>query len=789
MDISNNAVFIADSITGNIVYANKEASKLIGLPVNKLIGMHQSKLHPKKELPYYYKLFKSHIKNQKNFTKDVFIENQKGEKIPISIESYAYAIDKNKYLLGIFKPISHKIEAEKELILEKNKTQNYLDIASAMIIVYGNDQKVKMINKKGLQILECTEKDIVNKNWFDNFLPKEIRKKVKGVYNKLMSGRLEMVEYFENSVITKTGKEKLIAWHNSYIKDKNGKIIELLCSGQDITKQKESETWLNLFKEMIDKSNDLIYLIDFNTNKIIYANGTASKQLKYSSEEISKLKLNDIDKNIDYPSLLINIKKNKEITHNGTYAKHDNSIFHAQTNFKTIESGKNKYLIAVAKDITPEKLKNNEIQESKKRYENLIENANDIIQSVDREGKLIYVNRSWQKTLGYNYKEAKKLHFTDIIDPSHLSLCQNLFNEVLNGKDTIKDFMTIFKAKNGKKIYVDGSINVQREKGKFISTLGIFRDVTEKREFVEVIKETNDFLRNIIDSFPFPFYVIRTKDYSIKLANKMAIELAPNNKNPKCYQLSHNRDTPCDGKEHICPLKEVVKTKNTVIVEHMHYDKDDNQKIYEIRAYPIFDKDKNVIEIIEASLDITEQKEIENKIIHSEERYRAIFDTAPNLIISVDKNAKILDCNYKIEDMLAYNKQTIIGKKIHEIISLSDMNKINDILNQALTKGYSGDNEISLMTKNKKEIYSTLNVSLIKNIKDETQLVFIFDDISREKNFQDKLLKSEKKTMQKISELEKFTKLTVNRELMMVDLKKKIKLMEETIKNIQKMKR
>jgi hypothetical protein len=58
---------------------------------------------------------------------------------------------------------------------------------------------------------------------------------VKPVSEQLLHGEIEPIEFFEKPVLTKSGKERLIAWHNSIIKDEAGVIVGTLSSGEDIT--------------------------------------------------------------------------------------------------------------------------------------------------------------------------------------------------------------------------------------------------------------------------------------------------------------------------------------------------------------------------------------------------------------------------------------------------------------------------------------------------------------------------------------------------------------------------
>ena len=76
---------------------------------------------------------------------------------------------------------------------------------------------------------------IVGQHWFETFLPLLDRKKTLAVFKKLMKGALEPVAIFKNRIIAKSGKSRLMLWHNTYLKDRNGKIRYTYSAGADIT--------------------------------------------------------------------------------------------------------------------------------------------------------------------------------------------------------------------------------------------------------------------------------------------------------------------------------------------------------------------------------------------------------------------------------------------------------------------------------------------------------------------------------------------------------------------------
>jgi len=139
----------------------------------------------------------------------------------------------------------HK-QVEKAINGGGDNIQWYLDIAGVMLVVINAHQKVSVINKKSCEILGCEEEEVIGKDWFNTFVPKSIGDEAKAVFEKLMAGgEIERVEYCETPVLTKCGEERLIAWHNTVLTDKVGKIIGTICLGEDITERKQVEHSLN----------------------------------------------------------------------------------------------------------------------------------------------------------------------------------------------------------------------------------------------------------------------------------------------------------------------------------------------------------------------------------------------------------------------------------------------------------------------------------------------------------------------------------------------------------------
>lgn len=149
---------------------------------------------------------------------------------------------------------------------------------------------------------------------------------------------------------------------------------------------------------------------------------------------------------------------------------------------------------------------------------------------------------------------------------------------------------------------------------------GYVQDVVDKRKRAQkAFQEQSEFLKLVIESLTYPFYVIDVKDYTIKIANAAARQGRPLLENTHCYAFTHKVNEPCGGSEHNCPLAQVIETKKPVVLEHIHYDQAGLLINVEVYAYPIFDEKGEVAQIIEYALDISERKKAESALKASEE--------------------------------------------------------------------------------------------------------------------------------------------------------------------------
>ena len=292
--------------------------------------------------------------------------------------------------------IKEKASHEEELGRERDRAKMYFDTANVIFIVINKNGTVVSINKRGCEILGYKEEDVLGKSWFEHFVPSSHISEIKSVFNQLLCGKLELVEYYENPVINAKGEERIISWHNNIIKDEEGNITDLLSAGNDITEKKRFEEALaeseEKFKYIFQNSPVAKSLTSIMGE--IDVNDAFCRMLGYTKEEL----IGEKWQTITHPDDVATSQKEIQALINGEkevgifqkrYIKKDGSIVwgDVHTSIRRDQEGKPLYFMTVIIDIT-EKVKLEEqrvLLEAQKREQQKLEAIGTLASGVAHE--------------------------------------------------------------------------------------------------------------------------------------------------------------------------------------------------------------------------------------------------------------------------------------------------------------------------------------------------------------------------------------------------------------------
>jgi PAS domain S-box-containing protein len=165
--------------------------------------------------------------------------------------------DRTVRLLGAFQDITEQKRTEKALVMERDRAQQYLDVARVIIVALDAKGKVTQINRKGCQVLGYGEDELIGQDWFSMAVPERNRNEVRNVFQLLMEREVRDVERTQNPIVTSDGEERIVAWQNALLTDEDGNVVGTLSSGSDITARVEAEQSLQRYTERLETLREM----------------------------------------------------------------------------------------------------------------------------------------------------------------------------------------------------------------------------------------------------------------------------------------------------------------------------------------------------------------------------------------------------------------------------------------------------------------------------------------------------------------------------------------------------
>ncbi len=257
----------------------------------------------------------------------------------------------------------------------------------------------------------------------------------------------------------------------------------------DITKQKQTEAELqknhNRYETLLDAVGGVVWEADAFPVKLTYISRQIEKLLGYpverwlNDEEFWKTLIHPEDKwVIEYSCEAIKKHRPYEfecrvmaVDGREVWLRHTANFV-----FKEGDVIKQRGLMI---DITEQNRTANELKASKQLYQDLVENANDVIYSHDLNGRIISLNDAGLRVLGYTHEDCLAMSMYQIIAPEYAEKAREMMARKIAGeKQTVYEIEIL--RKDGQRVIVEVNTKLIYENGKPFAVQGIARDVTEK---------------------------------------------------------------------------------------------------------------------------------------------------------------------------------------------------------------------------------------------------------------------------------------------------------------------
>ena len=777
-------VFITED--GIIVECNNSLAKIFGYKSRvEVIGKNANELYFNKKEREKYIIDLKKNKQLTNYT----LKNKKRDGSEIwLLTNTSFTLLENKIFRteGTIIDITKEIEIEKQLLESRENYKKLIEQSPYASLIH-IDGEIVYANKKAFEFLGLKSfNDLKGKlNIFD-YLPKEYQEDALIRRKRVMLG--EQIPFIELKIKKPlTNKIIDIETRSTSIDYKGKKAIHLVF--QDISDRKKLEkeklkvsvaeasnkmlkTEIKERKKVekklinnqkytnsiINSSLDIICAADKN-GKIIEFNSAAEQAFGYTEQEILKKGIFIIYENKkEYLKISKELKTKKYFVGEVKNKRKNGELFTSFLSASTLHDNKNNIIgtMGVSRDITELKEAEKQLVESEERYRDLFENASDLIQSLDMNGNILYVNKAWKETLGYSEEEIINKNIFDFIHNDCKDKCKNHFESLLNSnKGEALDISFELLTKDLKKVIVKGNVGLKFKDGKPQSTRGILRNITKeewenslqrtynniakivtetitpeetyeniRRELGKIINTDIFIISYLIDNetISFPYYfegkkgIINKKDrkkgkdineYFLTknkphlLKRKELDEIIDKGK----YQLLGTKCVSFIG----VPLK--IKNKTVGVLSVQSY-KNENE---------FNNKDVEVLEFISGLLALTVQRKQDENIIHNQSaKLRSIIENSTHLFWTYNNEKGVTSSNNNFIEYIknAYNKKVKIEEDSKEKLKFSD-DEQHLFWDDKYKKAFEGESQYFISSKDDNKGNKVIKEVFLNPIYDE----------------------------------------------------------------------
>ena len=333
--------------------------------------------------------------------------------------------------------------------------------------------------------------------------------------------------------------------------------------------------------------------------------------------------------------------------------------------------------------------------ESEEFYSNLIAQVKDYaIFTTDPRGVITTWNEGCKNVLGYDRDEFIGQHIKMLVTPESLaSGAADKEIEIATEKGSASDDRWMMR-KGGERFWSSGITTATRdETGNLTGFIKVMRDLTERKRLEEQLRQSQTYLRVLIDSLPQLVWTCRPNGECDYLGPQWTSYTGV----PESEQLGFgwlNQLHPDDREPTRAAWNHAVEGVGAFDVEYRIRGADGNYRWFKTRAVPLRSEEGEIIKWFGTSTDIEDQKRVEALLRENEERLRAergfeekIVDSMPGIFYLFDLQGEFLKWNKNLEEITGHGHDEITRTSPIEFVHEEDRAAVERAFEEVFVHG------------------------------------------------------------------------------------------------------
>lgn len=579
----------------------------------------------------------------------------------VYLNHYKPAYDDSGNIIGAFvtvRDVTEKKKIEHQLVASERRFRSLVEHAGDIISLVNADGIVTYVSPSFERITGFSSEETVGKPNALVIHPDFVAETTR-IFNQLLLRpgatipRLTRFRHKDGHYIWVEGVA------TNLLNDKN--VGAIVSNYRDITERKEAELKLQEteahFRALIEHNYDGIVLRDENF-VITYSSSSAERILGWTEndkvgkdffvmthpDDLEKVEQNyaDVINNpgVAFPLTFRTKHKNGHyvwVERILTNMLHDNVVKAIVANFRDV---------SLQRDLQEQLIKN------EKRFRALVENSGDAIAILGMDGKPTYASPSVKKVLGYTDEEAMKLDLVSLSHPDDIAEGMKAFElSFANPGVSIVGKTGRMLHKDGTWHWYDAILTNMLHDPDIAGIVNNFRDITERKEAEDKLKNSEERLRTIFNNEPECVKVLDISGNLVEInpagLKMLAIKNQDQIKGENVIKMVHPEDRVSFDKLH----KSIIKGESSIL--HFRIINFDNVEMWmETHGAPLYDSTNKVYAALYVTRDVTEAKKAERQKEFDGNNLAALINNTNDLMWSISTDGKLITSNRAFEELI-----------------------------------------------------------------------------------------------------------------------------------------
>ncbi|MCK4568128.1 MAG: PAS domain-containing protein, partial [Candidatus Thorarchaeota archaeon] len=380
----------------------------------------------------------------------------------------------------------------------------------------------------------------------------------------------------------------------------------------------------------------------------------------------------------------------------------------------------------------------NHLLENDEDFQDIVMSISGLFWEIDTNGVVKYVSKNIEKILGYTPEEIIGKTIFDFMTPEEAKKIRGVYEKFSLEKGLMIDYENYVLHKDGTKVFIlTNGVPILDKNGDLVGFRGVGKDITQ-------LKVAKSHYQNLFDTIPVGIYYTKP-DGRILDANHRLVQLL-GYPSKESLIATNAAQFYCDS-ESRRQWQELMESEGVVYDFETWFRRFDGSLILVRNTSRAIKDNDGQIQYYEGVLeDISERKEIEEKLQKSEKRYRELYESSHDAIAATDKNGFVIECNQAYANMLGFSLEELKDIRYQDITPSKWHTLDNEITEQTKTRGYSDEFEKEFIRKDGTVFPVSMRVWRIDDETDDSIGSWVIvRDITERKKAESEILESEKK--------------------------------------------